>query len=610
MNLMASAKKLLSALAALFIGAYFIALTKDVVRCYFSPDDCMNLYRSWDHPAAALVKANFLFFLNSPFYRPMGSAWYRAIFELAGFNPVPFHIVNLFTLAANMWFTYCVARRLSGSKTAAAIAALLISYHGAFTSLYFDTGYIYDVVCFFFYFAGFAFYLRVRSRPRPPKWWELAILTVLYVCALNAKEMAVTLPLFLAAYEWLYRRKTIRGPSNWWRWLTTFGRGVLVTVVLAFVFVAGRTTTASGLMTMTVYRPEFSWQRFMETSDNFVSALFFRDNLLPSAVVLAIWAGLFGIAWAARSRTLKFAWLFLMLSPLPVAFIDPRGPAQYYIPYFGWVLYAATLLVEGTQLLFAKMPRVSRFTWAAHALLILCVGGFMYVMNRPYGWLKADAVALEGEELRVVMQQIHQLRPALRRASRSLFLNDPIKDRWRMTFLMRLSYRDNDLIIDRVRYMTPPPTAREIASYDYVFDYHHGRFFSAPHSRPTGPQPEIVYEYGYPAAYRSDWSRIRPWNPARRGERVISMVQDLGDTAPPVPHDKPFPDGPYADVESPVELRIDGQPVEVLMKFGWPDQVNRYRVDFQIPKSVRPGQTEVVISCQHATGLPTPISVQ
>src|SRR5258708_22250287 len=238
-----SSKSLLSrALATLLIGGYFIVLTKDAVLSFFSPDDLMTIYRSWANSAGALVKANFLFFLNSPFYRPMGSVFYRGMFELAGWNPVPFHIANLFLLAANMWFTYCVARRLTGSRTAGALAALLISYHGRFLNLYFDTGYIYDVVCYFFYFATPAFYLRARSPPRPLKWWELVVLAVLYICGLNAKEMAVTLPIFLAAYEWLYHRDLIGGDTigslrNVLRWPAAYGGRVLMAGVLAVAFV-------------------------------------------------------------------------------------------------------------------------------------------------------------------------------------------------------------------------------------------------------------------------------------------------------------------------------------------------------------------------------------
>ena len=59
--------------AALSIAVYFAVLTKDALLSYFDPDACMNIYRSWSFPASWLVKANLLFFLNSDFYRPMGS---------------------------------------------------------------------------------------------------------------------------------------------------------------------------------------------------------------------------------------------------------------------------------------------------------------------------------------------------------------------------------------------------------------------------------------------------------------------------------------------------------------------------------------------------------
>lgn len=600
---------LLSGLTLFFIGAYFIALTKDAVLCYFSPDDCMTIYRSWANPAGALLKANLLFFLNSVFYRPMGSVWYRTMFDIAGFNPVPFHISNLCTLAVNIWLTYCVVRRLTRSREVGALAALLISYHGFFICLYFDTGYIYDVVCYFFYFSTLLFYLRVRSRPRPPRWWELVVFSALYICALNAKEMALTMPAILAAYEWLYQRESLGPMRNLWRWATTYGRGVLVAGLLVLAFVIGRATTGEGLLANPAFQPVFSWARFMETSRNFVSQLLFRNNL-PSAVVLLILLSLFVIAWASKSRALKFAWLFLMLSAIPVDFIPPRGPGQYYVTLFGWVLYAATALVEGTKRLFRNLPGHEKLAPVRPLLLFLGAAGLMYYVNKPHAWTEVSAVAMEGEELRSIVDQVHQLRPTLRRASRVLFLNDPIDEQWRIMYLMRLSYRDNDLVIDRAKFMKEPPTAGEIASYDYVFDYRHGHFSTSPLPEIHGPQPEVVYEWGHPALFHSDWTRITPQHPARRGEAVISMMADLGDTTTPLPHDKPFPSSPFLEVASPVEVRVDGQPAEVMQKIGWPEMVNRYRVDFRIPEKVRTGEPEVVVTRGGDTGLPTPIAVR
>src|ERR1035441_6924511 len=85
----------LSASGLLLLGVYFFRLTRPGLRGGFTPDDCMNLYRSWIFPVSALIEANFLFLLPSDFIRPMGEAWYRAVFAYAGWNAGPFHAANL-----------------------------------------------------------------------------------------------------------------------------------------------------------------------------------------------------------------------------------------------------------------------------------------------------------------------------------------------------------------------------------------------------------------------------------------------------------------------------------------------------------------------------------
>ena len=87
------------------IAVYFISLTSPSLHVYFTPDDLMNLHRSWVFPASQLVKANLLFFLNSDFIRPMGSVWYRTVFHFAGFNAFWFHAANLVVLLANIFLT-------------------------------------------------------------------------------------------------------------------------------------------------------------------------------------------------------------------------------------------------------------------------------------------------------------------------------------------------------------------------------------------------------------------------------------------------------------------------------------------------------------------------
>jgi hypothetical protein len=177
-----------------------------------------------------------------------------------------------------------------------------------------------------------------------------------------------------------------------------------------------------------------------------------------------------------------------------VAFINPRGPGQYYIPFFGWLLYTATALVEGTKYLISKLPRSARFAPVRAVLLFLAVAAFMVRVNRPYTWSSLPAVALEGEQYRSIVQQVHQLHPSLRPGARVIFLNDPIDDPFQMIFLMRLSYGDDKLVIDRAKLMTPPPGATKIASYDYVLDFDRSRIYDGPHARDQNKGPEIALD--------------------------------------------------------------------------------------------------------------------
>jgi hypothetical protein len=467
----------LFAAGAVLLGAYFFRLTRPSLHVYFTGDDLMNLYRSWYFSAGQLVKANLLFFLNSDFLRPMGSVWYRAIFDCAGFHPFWFHACNLAMLAANIWLTYVVARRLAGSREIAALTALAMAYQQRLGALYFDTGFVYDVLCYFFLFAALALYLGVRARGAALRWWHWVAFFGLYVCALNAKEMAVMLPAFLVAYELLYHP-----PGDWRfvslrRWLLLEGWPTVVTGAIAVLFVVGRSIGPQTLLHNSAYRPSFTLAQFLLTSAHFAGN-FTRMPDWPAWAVPALWAALAVIALATRSRVLGFAWLYLMLSPLPVAFILPRGASQYYVCVFGWMLYGAVALERIARFFTRGMPFSERWlTRARGALLFVVSMAILYSAFKPLGYADIGSVTAVAPLNRSMAEQLHAAAPAIRPGSRLLFLNDPISpDFYDLLFLVRLSYADPTIEVSRVKQMPQPPSEGEIAAYDYVFDYRDGRF--------------------------------------------------------------------------------------------------------------------------------------
>ena len=612
------------------MAVYFLALTHKALQGYFSTDDSMNLYVSWYPSLFSLIKANFLFFLNSPFYRPMGSAWYRIMFFVAGYHPEAFHAVNLVILMINIWLTYELASRLSDSRETGALAALLIAYQPAFAGLYFDTAYIYDVLCFGFFLAallvyggagGFAgaltvklkrgvqasaetsrqgLFLHRQAKPPASPFHSIQVtgqarflLCVLCVCGLNSKEMALTLPICLALYELLYRP----APRNW--------RIPLITGGLTILLVAGRALDRHSLLALEGYQPVLTWNRFMETSAGFLTNLFDEKLHFSTIAVLLFWVATLLLAWVTRSRALRFAWLFAIVTPLPVAFLTPRGGPQYYIPLFGWVLYFATLLVDGTRSLFGERLFYARAISLFSVVMLLSVIAF-----RGTGWKDVTTVSEEGEALRSSVDQFHALHPALRPGARILFIDDPLpKHRDDLPFLLRLRYRDPSLIADSVKRMSVKPTAQEFASYDYVLDCDAGHLFDR-HPNGTRPGPTIALEWGHPAVFHADWTPVTSDRPAKPGEDLIGKASDLGATEPLVAAATPFPKDPLLNVVAPVEVRVGGSIAAVNLKVGWPEAVNLYRLDFRVPFSAPRGNQPVQLTVNSQTGPAVPIAVK
>ena len=601
-------KSLPALAAALAIAIYFFVHTKDALHSYFSPDDFMNLYRAWGNPLSGLIKANIFFFESTRYFRPMGLAWYRSIFDIWGFNPVAFHAVNLAIICVNIWLTYAVARRLAGSRESGALAALLFSVHASMALIYFDTAFIYDVIVYFFYFTIFLIYTRIRSQDRPLRWTETAGCAALFICAVNTKEMALSLPFFLFVYEFYYRGLPPLSLEKYRRWIRNEGRTILVTGAIAAAVVIGRARGGDTMLNNPAFKLTFTWSQLMATSENFLDELFLMRHPPSAVFVVSLWAILFTVAWLSGSRALKFAWLFLMLSPIPVAFVIPRGAPQYYVPYFGWVLYAGAGLTQLTRRLFREAPELAHRMRAI--ALFSVVMALMISVNAQMRWSRWPSVALEGEELRSIDAQLHQLRPALKHGAHIIFLNDPVDDRWRLTALMRLSYHDNDLQVDQVRYMPAAPTPQQIASYDALFDYRRGRFYTTPVAQLAHPEPTIIYEWGRPSIYHCDWTRVTSTSPAHPGEQVISLASDLGATIPAVDPGAPFPKSPSFQVVAPVDVRVDGRPAQVILKIGWPETIDKYRLDFRIPSETSPGSRSIEIECRNVKGPLTPIDVK
>jgi hypothetical protein len=573
----------LAAFALLLIEIYFYRLVRPTLRSGFTPDDLMNLYRAWFFPLSALVKANLLFFLPSDFIRPMAEAWYRIIYLFAGFRPGPFHAVYLAFLFANILLVYSLARRLSNARFAALAAALLFAYHERWAPLYFDTAYIYDVLCGFFLFSVLALYLGIRQAGRTPRAWEYAALVALVICALNSKEMAIALPVIVALYEWLFESKR--------HWLTS---AALAAITLAFA--AGRT----GALTQNdSYRPQFGWARLMATSAHFLNELFAGADWFTPLAVVALAAASLAISAALRSRPMLFAWGFTVAAALPIAFVPPRGAPQYYIPLFGCALYAGSLL----SALAGRIPRSERLPlkarYAIAGIALFAIAWPIYTRGKYVALRDVTSVTEESPVFMSLASRLHALHPTLPHHARLLFLHGPVSPNAEdLRFLARLSYGDRTIEVTRLSPADIPPSARKMQAYDAVFDYLFERGSGGlveVVQLPLELKPQILN------IFDANWKPIEPASPARPGSRLIVLASDLGPTEPEVPAGVPFPREPLATAILRLEATVNGKSAAVVSQLGQPGQVNVYRFDLIVPSDTKPGTAQIKISAAGQT---------
>lgn len=116
------------------------------------------------------------------------------------------------------------------------------------------------------------------------------------------------------------------------------------------VNIPGKLGPGSALHNTPGYLPEIGISSFLTHYGSYLDALLYRDGVARphwfGAMHVAILLGIMlGFALLIRSRYLLFSWSMIVVSFLPIAFIGPRAPYAFYIPFTFWALYLAVFLV-------------------------------------------------------------------------------------------------------------------------------------------------------------------------------------------------------------------------------------------------------------------------
>jgi len=447
------------------------------LRAPFSGDDLMNLNGHLSRPLLSLIGDNLCYWSTS--YRPLGGIFYVLLYRCFGFDPLPFRLACFGLLALNLGLLGRFTLRLSESREVAFLALLLAGYHAWFVDLYYSTGTVYDLLCYSFYLGAFNVYLGVRGRGLVLSWRRVAVVAALYVCALDAKEMAASLPLLLAAYEVIYHWRAIRRSGPAWLWRE--GRGVLATGLLSLPYVAGKLMGAGSLVENPAYRLHISPGRYLDAFHLYLNPLLYQEHLFRDSNTVQLMSVLLALAVWRRSRPLLFAWCFPTVSLLPVAFIAHYSGFFLYLPMAGWSLYAAVLLVMVRKLLVSHFPRMRIASVVALPVLVAL---FLAPHHRRESVKTLRIFESAQPPSRQIAQELMALRPSLPRGARVLFVNDPFsgKDEYFLYFLTRLLYRDLSITVDRAPLGQSQPAGH--GHYDAVFTFERLRLVDSTFASP------------------------------------------------------------------------------------------------------------------------------
>lgn len=334
----------LDALCVAVLIVYFLHFALPARHGGFREDEMMNLWTYWHVGALQSLMALAKFW--TPYYRPGGALYYLPLYHFFGLDPFPYRIAQISILALSIPIAYYLARLLTSSRSVAFLAILAFCYHPYVANLVFVGAFIYDVLCGFFYLAALTYYVHFREQGACLRPAQLLIFLLLYVLALDSKEMAVTLPVIILVYEFL---KATRWP-DWkalrcWSWRSATPS--LIASAVTAIYLYARVYGTGSLTRLDPYRPRYSWDQFVEANAKFLGDLFFAKNAITPKTFWIFWAVVFIYAALHRDRTIRQMAFWVVIVPLPLAFLLPiRGGACLYLLLFGWATIFAKVACD------------------------------------------------------------------------------------------------------------------------------------------------------------------------------------------------------------------------------------------------------------------------
>lgn len=320
--------------AALLVltAALFLIGNRGAYQGYFGDDEFDNLALTRaigpGDAIAGLLSARY--YQNN--FRPIGHLYYRALAATAGLRYPPYIAVLHVLHFVNIVLLWMILRRLALPFWASAAGLVFFAFHMAVFDIYWRPEYVYDLLCGTFCLLALLFWLGDR--------WVLSLVS--FWLAYRSKEIAVMLPVVIAAYELLLGKR---------RWLR-----------LAPFFAISIWFGAQGFFLATHLASAYSMH--YHPADLAKSLLFYASRLFlaPPGAALILLAAPIVVALVTRDRMLGWGLIGFAALLTPMLLLSERLIGAYlYVPLIGLAIGISAI---------AARPRAGAVVGAALLLWI------------------------------------------------------------------------------------------------------------------------------------------------------------------------------------------------------------------------------------------------
>ena len=324
--------------------------------------------------------------LSKDVWRPLVTTSFSLDNKLWGLNALPYHVENTVFHIANALLVYAAVLAVAGSSTAACAAALIFAAHPVQTEAVTLVSGRANVLFLFFFLLAFLCYVgNKRGSVARPLLYGLSLL--LFFMGLLSKEMAITLPLILIAYDHFFRAKEEK-PA-----LLSYAPFFLVVVayLVARFSVLGTLAQREGWWggdmqsyLFTTLRVVFGYVRLLFLPVNLkadymvdISRSFFEIEVLSAAIGLALIAALYMLTKRRKQSSFYIWWFFITLLPVYnlVPFKAVMAERFLYLPSIAFAALLGMFIADLLERFRASRPGTAIIKFLFAALLILYGAG-------------------------------------------------------------------------------------------------------------------------------------------------------------------------------------------------------------------------------------------